>query len=169
MVKEHDITKVSHCNECPNSCAYDSACDNGQLLNWYCKENGTKRILKMAITKNTLIRIPTWCPMHLNENASNGDNKHKMTYAEKVRAWEKFGFIEWDDIKVDTIYHVPPILNEKRKDILITSKTSYSFTYKTIFEDKTVSSYITYGYKSNIWWKFLTEPQLINVEIVKKS
>ena len=72
------------------------------------------------------------------------------------------------DLKVNQIYHLPPLLSgDKRKDILITSKSQYSISYK-ILSEKTNYQINTF-YPSSIEVKFLVPHKIMKVEIINNG
>lgn len=177
MIKQNDLTKITCCNECPKSVCTDAVCDYGNLCNWYCRTKSVRRIIDMSVLSTKTIDIPNWCPMGLSKNVEeNNTNKEiksvtkppkkELTYAEKMRMWEAIELRKWEDIKPNTVYHVPPVLNEKRKDILVTTKSEFSFSYRLLDKNKPSSSAISTIYKSNIWWRFMSEHKLKKIEVV---
>lgn len=166
MIKQNDLTKITCCNECPKSVCNDAVCDYGSLCNWYCRTGDVKRIIDMSVLSTKTIDIPNWCPMGLKKKEETKPMKKELTYAEKMRMWEAIELRKWEDIKPNTVYHVPPVLSEKRKDILVTTKTEFSFTYRLLDKNKPTSSAFYTIYKSNIWWKFMSEHKLKKIEVV---
>ena len=70
--------------------------------------------------------------------------------------------------KVNEIYHLPPLISgDKRKDILITSKSQYSLSYK-VLNEKTNYQINTY-YPSSIEVKFLVPHKIMKFEIINSG
>lgn len=176
MVKQNDLTKITCCNECPKSVCTDAVCNYGSMCNWYCRTKELKRVIDLSVLSTKTIDIPKWCPMGLNKKEEENTkeeiktvtkpSKKELTYVEKMRMWEAIELRKWDEIKPNTVYHVPPVLSEKRKDILITTKTEFSFTYRLLDRGKPSNSAIYTVYKTNIWWKFMSEHKLKKIEVV---
>ncbi len=59
----------------------------------------------------------------------------------------------WEDIKIGSIYHIPPLTYNKRKDILVVSKNKDFIVYKEV-NDKFGPHYTLY--KNDVKSKFLT-------------
>ena len=181
MVKQNDLTKITCCNECPKSVCNDAPCDFGNMCNWHCRTKDVRRVIDMSVLTTKTIDIPNWCPLGLHKQNVEEEKKVEtkveikavhtptvktLTYAEKMRMWEAIELRKWEDIKTNTVYHVPPVLNEKRKDVLVTTKTDFSFTYRLLERGKPSSTAIYTVYKSNTWWKFMSEHKLRKVEVV---
>ena len=133
----------------------------------------------MSVLSTASITIPSWCPMGLKTKttalatteASKNETKKVLTWMEKKNLWEKITPIcKWEDIKVNDIYHVPPVLDEKRKDIIITNKTDFSFQYKHLSKTKSNATSCIYTvYKTGYWWKFMCKHKLKKIEMVKAN
>lgn len=175
MVKQNDITKITCCNECVCATCKEADCSRGQLNNWYCSSKGIKRIIDMSVLSTATITIPTWCPMGLYKkpkaNEEKKGTKKVLTWMEKRDLWEKITpLCEWDKIKVNEVYHVPPVLDEKRKDIMIINKTDFSFQYRNLSTNIKDSNACIYTvYKTIYWWKFMVKHKLKKVEVVNTT
>lgn len=173
MNKQNDLTKITSCNECPHSICKEASCSHGELNNWYCNTKNVKRIIDMSVLSTATLEIPSWCPMGLHKNKQSEEqsltSKKILSYMEKKNLWESITQIcKWEDIKVDDIYHVPPVMNDERRDILITNITDFSFQYKKIEKNKKSSCSAIYTvYKTALWWKFMSKSKLIKIKVVK--
>lgn len=178
MVKQNDLTKINYCNDCVCSIVKECDCSHGQLNNWYCSSKGTKRILEMSVLNTATIKIPHWCPMGLYKKpsaipvteATKNETKQELSWMERKKLWEAIRpTCEWDNIKVNDIYHVPPIMDEKRMDIIITNKTDFSFQYKHLSKTKEASTSCIYTvYKTGFWWKLMSKHKLKKIEVRTK-
>lgn len=111
--------------------------------------------------------VPKWCP--LSRNKTKEKIKYsEMTWGEKLRAWESLPPITpWEEIKPNTVYHIPPYHNEKREDVLVTQITANSITYKRLNDD---SSRVLYTlYPTSMKWKFFSEHKIKEVKLVSKN
>ena len=179
MIKQNDLSKINYCNDCVCAVCKESDCSHGQLNNWYCNSKGVKRIIEMSVLSTASIIIPNWCPMGLRTkttaltttDSTKAETKKVLSWLEKKKLWESITpLCEWDNIKVNEIYHVPPVLDEKRKDIIITNKTDFSFQYKHLAKSKgEATSCIYTAYKTGYWWKFMTTHKLKKIEMVKAN
>lgn len=187
MNKKSNYNEITCCNECKNSLCFKSEFSNKTFCNWYCESNGCRHIIDMSVSCDKTIQIPNWCPKKELINSNNADtNKEEnktatkevtnitintvkpLTYVEKFRFANNFKRLEWDDLELNKVYHLPPVFYEKRKDIIITSKTETFMRYKVINKDsKKVMNTEYTVYKTNVWWKFLTEHKNIKCEIIK--
>ena len=138
-----DNKKSPYCNGCefflkiqrPNKSTYNTRCKAETS-----RPGGSERVIKLNVYPNEKVNKPFWCPV-VKEDIT-GD---KVTYpARKSSAmsdaqlsnWEKAkrvnearekwlsapGLTAWDDIKLDTVYHLPPTLKKGRMDIVIKKK-----------------------------------------------
>lgn len=174
--KEYNLGKINYCNNCVCAVVKECDCSHGQLNNWYCNSKGTKRVIDMSVLNTATIKIPHWCPMGLYKKpstitateATKQETKKELTWMEKKKLWEDIKPIcEWGNITVNEVYHIPPIMGEKRKDILVTNKTDFSFQYKNLTTDKYSSTSCIYTvYKTGIWWKFMSKHKLKKIEVV---
>lgn len=157
MGKQNVLTKINYCNNCMHSDFYPSKINGDKHNNWYCTALTPCKLIELSVKKDDNVEIPLWCP----NSYCNNNKQIKNNYVDKIKMWEKIEpIIQWDNIKANTIYHVPPVLNEKRKDILVISKSSFSITYRELYKNKPSSSMISTIYKTNIWWKFMSEHKL---------
>lgn len=66
-------------------------------------------------------------------------------FGEKLPSTEK-----WNNIKVGGIYHLPPLLESKRKDIKVLSKSTYFIRIQDIHDKDQKTGYIyNYDIESN--------------------
>lgn len=175
--KENNLEKITSCNKCSCSICKETDCSHGTLNNWYCNSKNVKRIIEMSVLSTAEISIPSWCPMGLYNKKSTisttettrQETKKELTWMEKKNMWESIKPIcEWDNIKINEVYHVPPVLSEKRKDIIVTSKTDFSFQYRHLSATKTEQNACIYTvYKTACWWKFMSKHKLKKIELVK--
>ena len=170
-MKKIDLEAITSCNDCPYSQCREAGSYGGNLYNWYCNTEHVKRIIDMSVLANKTLEVPKWCPMGCYRNVKSEEKPTKkvLTYAEKRELWESIPLIcKWEDIKISDVFHVPPVLDEKRKDVLITNVSDFSFQYRLIDKDKKCTSQATYTvYKSAIWWKFMVKHKIIKIKSAK--
>ena len=174
----------THCNKCPHKVTVKNRASEN--TNWYCGK--TTDMYTATKNKNIaylkrdgeLIPTPTWCPLKVKSNekysafaTKSKVDDYKPTYSEswedKAKKWNNLHHTcSWDDVKVDEIYHVPPINGEKRMDIIITSKTSYNIGYKTITKNGVAITTYNSFYKTSPQINFLVKHKLINFKSKNK-
>lgn len=162
----------THCNKCPHKVT--SKITSSQSVNWYCGKvpdmyTATKnKNISYLVRDGELVPSPNWCPLkEKSDKPYSVETRQKSTtyfesWEAKRKLWDKLPHTSsWDDIKVNEIYHVPPINGEKRMDIMITAKTQYSISYKTITQDG--SAYTTHSsfFKTSPQVNFLVKHKLI--------
>lgn len=166
------------CNTCPYAeCVRVKTNMLHTYNNWYCNKDNKKMILDISIVNGSKIRIPNWCPLKdskmivgsTNKECETGKIQKKyLTYYEKMELLRKLPpQVKWENIKKDDIYHVPPYLDEKRKDIIITSKSDYSCTYKILAQNPKDSNGISYTlYKTTLMSRFIVPHKIKTIEVV---
>ena len=118
--------KNKTCNFCQNAFVSKIDCTAEYRYNIYCKHSGNLRMIDVSVPNKAFVEIPEWCPIQ-----KNGDVN--LTHSEKLsRLRSMQPFIKWEDIKENTIYHIPQLPGDERKDIFITSKTATSCQYKIV-------------------------------------
>lgn len=162
-----------YCNNCKHATCHIIKSDiYEERKNWYCGHGKTKVLLDLTTEKDKLIYAPDWCPL-AKEQSSNGANDYKVTYKStpyEIRDQLKKvkGFSSWDDIKVNQVYHLPPLLDgDKRRDILITAKSQYNMSYKVLNDN--CSYQINTFYPSSLEVKFLVPHKIMHIEIVNNG
>lgn len=65
----------------------------------------------------------------------------------------------WEKIYVGEVYHVPPVMNLPRMDILIISKNDYCLKYKRV-DKPNESNIIETMYKACVSLPFMVKPKL---------
>lgn len=116
----------AYCNTCENATCNVVKASNGSRYNWYCEVGRSIRMLDISCPQNTKIDIPEWCPL---KKATT--TKTSSGFLGKLKP-----MVEWDAIKVNQIYRIPPYPGETRRDILIKSKTNACITYIELEEGK---------------------------------
>jgi hypothetical protein len=157
------------CNKCPNLTRRSSYTQQGQERdNVYCDHFQTTRLIEFSMSTNQDIKFPDWCPikkeMEIKEKMKNGI---KLTDGEKrALMMERKPLVAWDDIETNVLYHIPPLLGEPRKDILVTYKGQYSCSYKNLSSKAKYPSIETF-YPSSLMTKFLFKNKLSVVKQIK--
>lgn len=164
------MNKCTNCKDCHYAFAALSD-DNDDLAfiendyeDWYCNHpslHSQKFILDFVSRQyEPTITPPDWCP-HLKKEV-----KMKKTYHERHQILKNHdGNITWEDIKVGKIYHLPPVGNEERCDLLVISKSDFSMTCKKLDIKNPNLSVIKTFYKTiDYCYKFLSEHKLYDLE-----
>ena len=129
-----------YCNGCPYV-KYRYSTTN--YLNWECTKatcEGIPKFIGFNVKLGSLVETPDWCP---RKNVSS----HKK--------WEDIKpMINFDEIKAGQCYHIPPIKNKKRRDIIIYSKFETCFSYQLVDSNDASLKYI---YKKDVDWRFMTK------------
>lgn len=152
-----------YCNNCKfANCHVIKSEIYNERKNWYCAHGKSKVLIDLTTEKDELITPPSWCP--INTNKLKIDKTYTISEMREMIKSVK-SITTWDDLKVNEIYHLPPLIDgDKRKDILITSKSQYSLSYK-VLNEKTSHQINTY-YPSSIEVKFLVPHKIMKFEII---
>jgi hypothetical protein len=125
-------------------------------------------LIELSIDDDADIKTPLWCPLKaeadITEKIKNGVPLSESE--KKAILLRHIPIISWDEIEANQIYHIPSILGDKRRDILITWKGEYSCTFKDL--SKNYSSVETF-YPSTLMSRFLTKHKVKKVEFVNKK
>ncbi len=155
-----------YCNNCKfANCHVIKSEIYDERKNWYCAHGKTKVLIDLTTEKDELISAPSWCPINVSKpkiekTYSVGEMREMLKSVKSITTWE--------DLKVNEIYHLPPLISgDKRKDILITSKSQYSLSYK-VLNEKTNYQINTY-YPSSIEVKFLVPHKIMKFEIINSG
>lgn len=157
-----------NCNECEFSTRlrlYDRGTQTDYCI--MCNKHLAPRYVGEIHRDDGFIQQPIWCPIKENEIMAH-TLKQKRTAYEVLR--DAPSLIKWEDIKVNCVYHVPPIYtNNERKDILVISKTTDSLQYRILSKDtNSVSNVTQVLYKQAISAKYMSEHKRITVEAKTK-
>ena len=135
--------------------------------NAYCEYEKTIRLITLNADKNKdKIETPDWCPIleeeKLRQKIVNGE---KLTDGEKRKLLMRLKpSVKWDDIQKDEIYHIPPVLGEKRRDVIITWKGEYSCSLRDLSKTYVATETI---YPSSLISRFLIKHKIKKVEVKK--
>lgn len=157
------ITKRYYCNDCEFLKKLSVSATNTIYNNLYCKnhEQGkTDKLIDVSVSETRMTSTPKWCA--INKDFSN--TLHEENEVDKIdlqgdtklhkRGSKTFysldSRLKWEDIQIGKVYHIPPYNHNKRKDIIITTKTEYSATYKVFGSDS-----------SSTLWKNTLETKLL--------
>ena len=114
------MEELKYCNACEHchrvkveSELYQDRC------NFVCKFYAQSQLVEMVTQKGTLVKKPSWCPLDSQYKKVSQEPKKKTAYEIKEALKNVKSITTWDDIKVNQIYHLPPLVEgDKRKDIL---------------------------------------------------
>ena len=150
---------------------YASSCPSMGFTDYKCVHDGSVRFVTQESVEYGKLDAPLWCPLKhktMDSTATQTEKKKfsELPYWERSKVWEKIPpRIKWEDIEVDKVYHIPPHMNEKRQDILITQKSNFSITYRKLND---TNSRILYTiYPSSLMAKFLVPHMLKEVQVKK--
>ena len=160
------------CKHCCNSCGFllkrKTNYSDHNYNNVYCEKDERTKLIELSIKEGEDIKTPYWCPLlenaKIEEKIKEGQT---LTMGEKrTILMQHKPFIAWDDIKVQQIYHIPPLLGEKRKDILVTWKGDYSCTFKDLSKNYNAIETI---YPSTLMSRFFVEHKLKKVAVAEQK
>lgn len=165
---ENDIF-CNSCSHCTTRTEFSTGTQS-TLVTWICNnisENASSRIIEgPSVLTNLKVARPYWCP--LKEYYKNKANHQTTSYSKDTlssfEAWSKIpSMIEWDDIKEQTVYHVPPTQTNSRMDILVTSKYPTIMHYKVLTKNGSKQNGVVIDtcYKSSLMAKRLVEHKII--------
>lgn len=160
------MDELKYCNACEHchrvkieSTIYPDRC------NFMCKYQGNNQMVEMVTQKGTLVKKPSWCPLDTPYKKITQEPKKKSAYEIKEALKAVKPITEWDDIEVNKIYHLPPLVEgDKRKDILITAKSQYYMSYKVLGGANSYS--VNSFYPSSVEVKFLVPHKIMKFELV---
>ena len=160
------MEELKYCNACEHchrvkveSELYQDRC------NFVCKFYAQSQLVEMVTQKGTLVKKPSWCPLDSQYKKVSQEPKKKTAYEIKEALKNVKSITTWDDIKVNQIYHLPPLVEgDKRKDILITAKSQYYMSYKVLGGANSYS--VNSFYPSSLEVKFLVPHKIMKFEIV---
>ena len=145
-----------NCRKCPHAYTADSFDGGGIQQDWFCghPDNKNARCIEEYVDDNYEIITPNQCPLKMKRRITQDERKQLIN-----KTW---GPTDWDDIQEGKVYHLPPVANQKRQDILVIAKTQYCISYKDA--DAVGTSYtVKHIYKScDPWYKFLVQHQMDN-------
>lgn len=123
------------CNDCHFAEKHELTATTKKCYNWYCT-NGSKKITNFSVMPNEDVPAPPSCPLNMLGN-NDTDNTTKsfseLTASEQTDYLKKIKpLTAWKDIKVNELYHIPPINNIKRQDIIVTFISDYCLSYKVV-------------------------------------
>jgi len=132
------------CKKFCNDCIFSDTdlvfkSDGKGYKNFYCNHNDEKNVIDISVGYNVEVPSPIWCPL-MNEKDNASSNKQVNTTVDDDdeeditrNPWFKIKpSIEWEHIKKNEIYHVPPFMNESRKDVQIIYKCDEYFTWRNV-------------------------------------
>lgn len=117
--------KNKTCNFCEN--VQINRIKSSDRYNIYCNYNDVERMVDLSVPPKAYVEIPSWCPKNKKVASS------ALSFADKMSLLRKMTpLIKWDEIEVNTVYHLPQLPGEERNDIIVTRKDSASLTYREI-------------------------------------
>ncbi len=161
------MTQNNICNNNCNNCihlARREAVTSKEFENVYCTKEKTIKLIEYRIKKDGDVKKPFWCPVEeIKKVKVKIENGEKLTNGEKkTMLMNHTPFIAWEDIEQDQIYHIPSLLGEKRKDVLVTWKGEYSCTFKNLTKGNNATETI---YPSTLESRFFVKHKLKKVKV----
>ena len=156
------------CNKCGFLLRRKSNYGGDNSSNVYCDKDSVSKLIELSINNDEIIQSPHWCPL-LEEKGIMDKIKNNVPLTngdKRILLMRHKPIISWDEIEQNTIYHIPPLLGEKRKDVLVTWKGQYSLTMKDL--TKSCHSVETI-YPSTLTSRFLIKHKIKNIEIKDKK
>lgn len=156
-----DKNKTNVCNFCEHAKIHKIGNEENARYNLFCAyDKNYNQIVDASVKHDSFVSCPSWC-----EKKKEQVLGCKLNYTQKVDLMRKFKpFLNWDEIKVNEVYHIPQIPGEERKDILVTHKTSHSLMYKVINSASNVSYSL---YKSSLISIFLVKNKITQFVLEK--
>ena len=126
------------------------------------RPGGAFRVVKLNVFPDEKVSKPFWCPKIKNDigNSILSDNRfgfgaytNKASEEDKSEKWMAIsGITSWDDIKVGSTYHMPPMYKRGRMNIYVMTKYCGSLMGENINTGEKV-----WLYKSDDDFKFLSK------------
>ena len=162
---EKNNTCTNTCTNCIHLVRREALTNESE--NVYCDKEKTIRLIEFRIPKGQDVKMPHWCPIEeANKIQVKIDKGEKLTNGEKkTMLMRHTPLISWEDIKVNDVYHIPPLLGQDRKDVLVTWKGEYSCTFKNLSKGKNTIETI---YPSTVESRFFVKHKLKKIEIDRK-
>ena len=166
-------TMEEYCNGCGNVICNMVKSSNGERFNWYCEINNSEwRSLEISAPKGTLVVKPHWCPKAMKNSGESAtrttSTTNKPLTPESAMADVK-PITPWESIKVNQIYHLPPMFNLPRRDILIKSINKTCLNYVILEHGKTAGNAQHVLYPSMQLAKFIVPHKNLKVELVHQN
>mgnify|MGYP003301989905 FL=1 len=125
------------CNFCKNATLKAVGFKDDAPYNLYCNCFPKPKMVDLSVPRDAYVETPIWCPMKSKTDAVHTTQTKTtyvpLSYQEKVSLMYKIKpQMLWDEIKENTVYHIPQIPGEERKDIFIVRKNQHSLTYREI-------------------------------------
>lgn len=125
--------EVNICNNCENLEKFEKSDGNYSM---FCARRATPTSTRMwtLITnsfdvKNKDFIAPEWCPLYKKNNQSN----NVLTREERLNKWKSLkAKTPFSDFEKDVIYHIPPFMENQRKDVTVIDKSSYFIRVKNV-------------------------------------
>lgn len=158
---------TKYCNDCTH-CKLDEVCSNANYTryNLQCEYSNVPHFIKSTYGDKELVLVPSWCPKEKTNTTVSHSKRSIFDIFKDAKP-----LIEWDDIKVNGIYHIPPIWSKNdRKDIIVISKTPDHISYKILSKDPSQNNNITQVfYRTAIHTKFMHEHRLMKIQAMSKA
>ena len=104
--------KNKTCNFCEN--VQINRIKSSDRYNIYCNYNDVERMVDLSVPPKAYVEIPSWCPKNKKVASS------ALSFADKMSLLRKMTpLIKWDEIEVNTVYHLPQLPGEERNDIIV--------------------------------------------------
>ncbi len=159
---------INNCKKCSHSFRTDTEEAMGygsygfEYDDWFCNYDGKTKTIDTWVDQDMALEPPLWCPLKQSE-IDMPQPVHKTYTERKASLRNAWGPTKWEDIQPGKVYHLPPVGNEKRKDVLVVSKTDFCLRVKELNKNNPKLGFITTIYKdTNEYYKFLVEHRIMD-------
>ena len=145
---------IEYCNGCKfckqilknSGFYYDTYCTYGKN---YDDPVSELKLLQSWSYKDSKVIKPIYCP-----------NNKRKTPPVNYTQWKLIKpTMEWDNIKVGQVYHVPPVNGEKRMDVMVITKSQYMINVR-VLKGPSVGSTISF-YPESLRTRFFIENKIV--------
>lgn len=172
--KEEEID--IYCNGCIYSESKNVKDSNGVVYKtWSCEYcSGKSKIIDINVREGVKVKPPSWCGLieALGYKQKEEEKKKMITtypYEKRDAIMRLECQIPWGKIKVGEVYHIPPIMEMKRKDILVTSITEFSLNYRELLKDGKISQGVQTLYPTSMQTRFLTQHKIREIVVESRK
>ena len=147
-IKEKQMEETylgDYCNDCPFSKKKPLSHDKTKS-NWLCEKEkipiyGKGRTIALRVGDKEMVKAPDWCAF----------KKHKRSWYD-IKPLNTF-----ENLKINKMYHIPPIQGHKRRDIYIAEKEEKYIKYYDVENHKVVNYSPKWMYKYDLPIHFMAE------------
>ena len=127
------MAEMNICNGCSNLETFDKLDGNCSMFCAYKADDMKTRVWNMISNsfdlKNKDCIAPDWCPLY-KKNKFSPKFRDRNTILEKLKSLKPR--TKFNEFEKNTIYHIPPYLDKKRVDVVVTEVNSYFIRVKIL-------------------------------------